>query len=59
MIEISTNPILIRRMPFGKHKGMKMEEVPFDYLQWLSSTDLDGDMEYTVKHNLGLWHSNQ
>jgi len=52
MIEISTNPVLIRRMPFGKHKGMKMEEVPVDYLQWLSSRELDGDMEYTVRHYL-------
>lgn len=22
-------------MPFGKHKGMRMEEVPLDYLDWL------------------------
>lgn len=54
MIEISTNPVLIRRMPFGKYKGLKMEEVPVDYLQWLSSTDLDGDMKYTVMHFLEL-----
>jgi exodeoxyribonuclease X len=54
MIEISMNPILIRRMPFGKHKGMKMEEVPVDYLQWLSTTDLDEDLEYTVRHYLGF-----
>ena len=35
MIEVSKNPVLYRRMPFGKHKGLKMEEVPVDYLQWL------------------------
>jgi len=54
MIEISTNPLLIKRMPFGKHRGMNMKEVPVDYLQWLLSTDLDGDMEYTVRYYLGL-----
>ena len=31
MIEVSNKPVLNRRMPFGKHKGLKMEEVPVDY----------------------------
>ena len=52
MIEVSNNPVLYRRMPFGKHKGLKMEEVPDDYLKWLSSTELEPDMEYTVRHYL-------
>ena len=30
-----------------------MAEVPKDYLQWLSGTDLDEDLAYTVRHNLG------
>jgi exodeoxyribonuclease X len=54
MIEVTQNPILIPRMPFGKHKGQKFDEIPIDYLQWLSETDLDEDMEYTVKHHLGM-----
>jgi DNA polymerase III epsilon subunit-like protein len=52
MIEISNKPILIRKMPFGKHRGLKMEEVPPDYLKWLASTDLDADLRYTVDHFL-------
>jgi uncharacterized protein (DUF3820 family) len=40
-------------MPFGKHKGCDMQAVPIDYLEWLSRTDLDEDMEYTVRHYLG------
>ena len=39
-------------MPFGKHKGALFSEIPTDYLQWILSTDLDGDMAYTVKHHL-------
>ncbi|MEE4603229.1 MAG: DUF3820 family protein, partial [Desulfobacteraceae bacterium] len=54
MIRISNNPVLIPRMPFGKHKGMLFSEVPQDYLQWLSGTDLDEDMAYTVKYHLGM-----
>jgi DNA polymerase III epsilon subunit-like protein len=53
MINISNNPVLVPRMPFGKHKGDLFSEVPVDYLQWLSTTDLDEDMAYTVKHRLG------
>jgi hypothetical protein len=43
----------LQAVPFGKHKGLKMAEVPRDYLQWLSSTDLDEDLAYTVGHYLG------
>ena len=52
MVKISGSPVLVPRMPFGKHKGLKMAEVPRDYLQWLSSTDIDEDLAYTVGHYL-------
>jgi DNA polymerase III epsilon subunit-like protein len=53
MIRISSNPILISRMPFGKHKGMLFSEIPADYLQWLLTTELNEDMAYTVNTHLG------
>ena len=53
MINISNNPVLLPRMPFGKHRGMLFSEVPPDYLKWLSTTELDEDMAFTVKHHLG------
>ena len=53
MIEVSKNPVLYRRMPFGKHKGLKMEEVPVDYLRWLAGTDLEEDLRYTIEQFLG------
>ena len=52
MLEISSKPSLIKRMPFGKHQGVKMDEIPVDYQQWLSTTDLDEDMKFTVNHYL-------
>jgi DNA polymerase III epsilon subunit-like protein len=55
MIEVSKNPVFYRRMPFGKHKGLKMEEVPVDYLQWLVGTDLEEDLRYTIEQYLGAW----
>lgn len=27
-------PVIITKMPFGKHKGKKLEEVPISYWQW-------------------------
>jgi exodeoxyribonuclease X len=52
MIRISQSPVLVGRMPFGKHKGMPFGEVPRDYLQWLFTTELDEDMVFTVNHYL-------
>ena len=55
MIEVSRKPVLYRRMPFGKHKGLKIEEVPLDYLQWLAGTDLEEDLRFTVEQYLRGW----
>ena len=53
MMEISSKPILLSRMYFGKHKGQFFREIPKDYLQWLSEQDdLDEDMRFTVGHYL-------
>ena len=53
MINISDNPVLIARMPFGTHRDKLFSEVPRDYLEWLSGTELDEDMAFTVKKHLG------
>lgn len=53
MIRISSAPVLISRMPFGKHKGALIGEVPPDYLEWLAGTELDEDLAYTVRYHLG------
>ena len=54
MIEVSKNPVIYQRMPIGKHKGLKMEEVPVDYLQWLAGTDLEEDLRYTIERYLNF-----
>ena len=39
-------------MFFGKHKGEFFKDIPQDYLKWLSGTELDEDMRFTVEHYL-------
>ena len=37
------------RLPFGKHKGMPVEQCPVDYLKWIASKLRDTDMhEFAV-----------
>ena len=51
LITASNEPLVIRVMPFGKHKGMKMEDVPTDYLKWAlrEMTNLDANLRHTMQ----------
>ena len=58
MIEISSKPILLRSLSFGKCKWIPLENVPKSYLQWLLGNfkfdnDWD-DLQYTIRHYLWL-----
>lgn len=53
MINISSRPVLLRRIAFGKHKGMTFDEIPTDYIQWmLKQSDIDEDLKFTLEHHL-------
>lgn len=42
-------------MPFGKHKGRKMANVPSDYLLYLYNKDLeDGDVKTYIEENIDV-----
>ena len=52
MIEMTKAPVLLPRMPFGKHRGTAFAEVPKDYLMWLKGRpDLDRDLRHTLEHH--------
>lgn len=38
MINISKNPLILRYMPFGKHKGVEFKDLPKSYISWLTKT---------------------
>jgi len=52
-VEISSEPMLVRTMPFGKHRGKPMSEVAFDldYCEWLyRNVDLSDDINFSIEH---------
>jgi DNA polymerase III subunit epsilon len=58
VLELLTRPQILSRMPFGKHQGKLLAEVPKDYVSWLASSGaLDKAENQELKENfkkLGL-----
>lgn len=55
LINYSNTPIRLKTMPWGKHKGLPMEQLPGGYVKWLSSLDdLDIDMTFTLQQIWGI-----
>ncbi len=54
LIEFSQRPIVVAKMPFGKHRGVLLEEVPDDYLRWAIKNveDMDSDLRYSIGNRL-------
>jgi exodeoxyribonuclease X len=46
-------PVLLRRVGFGKHRGEPWSEVPSDYLSWVvGKPDMSEDVNFTAQHHL-------
>jgi len=52
LIELTKQPVLIKILNFGKHKGKKLQDVALEdpgYLNWMKkSMELDEDMKYSL-----------
>jgi DNA polymerase-3 subunit epsilon len=48
MYDYYLKPVFVTTMPWGKHKGKNMLEVPKSYLVWAYQQELDKDMRYTL-----------
>ncbi len=46
------NPIRLKAMPLGKHKGRKFEEIPIEYLRWAERQDFDQDLLFSIRLEL-------
>lgn len=50
LVDLSKQPLEIKKMPFGKHKGKPLSEVPKDYIDWLLKQDnVDQDLATSLK----------
>jgi exodeoxyribonuclease X len=59
LVEISRQPVILSKMPFGKHAGRRFAEVPADYLVWMAwQSDMDEDAVRTAKHELSRRRGN-
>lgn len=52
LYEISSKPLLLQKVRFGKHRDTLFKDVPNDYLRWILSKDFDEDVKYTATHYL-------
>ncbi len=53
-IERSQQPLPVHQVPFGKHKGESMDQVPPSYCQWaLRNMDLDFDLKHAFEVRAG------
>lgn len=51
LLEFQETPLLVTHMPFGKHKGLRLVDVPKSYLVWLMKQDnIDPDLEYSLNY---------
>ncbi len=51
MLRLSAEPALLRRIGFGKHKGMLFSEAPADYLRWIvDKAEFDPDVTATARY---------
>lgn len=52
LFDVLSRPIMMSTMPFGKHKGRPLKEIPLQYLQWVANKDFDEDLLYSVRVEL-------
>ena len=50
MIEISSKPALLVRIPFGRQKGQPWADADVGFLEWVLDRDFDGDVMHTARH---------
>lgn len=55
MLRITREPFLLRKLTFGKYKGMAFKDIPRDYLAWLRRQEnIEGDLLFTLNHYLNM-----
>ena len=54
LVRLTTAPVVLREVTFGKHRGQQWKDLPWDYLNWVANkSDLGADEKHTARHYLG------
>jgi exodeoxyribonuclease X len=49
LLETGDRPVLVERIGFGKHRGMRLEELPVGYRKWLLfEAEIDQDLRWSL-----------
>ena len=55
MVDISSKPVDIKNMPFGKHKGQLITAMPKSYIEWaLRLPALDEDLRHSLRKAISV-----
>jgi DNA polymerase-3 subunit epsilon len=49
LMKALSKPILMKKMPLGKHKGRLMKDLPLQYLNWAVHQDFDQDLLFSLR----------
>lgn len=54
LVRLTSAPVILQSVTFGKHRGMKWADLPPDYLSWIANkSDLGVDEKHTARTILG------
>lgn len=54
LLRLTTAPVLLKTVTFGKYRGRQWKDLPHDYLNWIvNMSDLGEDEKHTARHYLG------
>lgn len=54
LVRLTTAPVLLTKVTFGKHRGLLWKDVPWDYLNFVANkSDLGADEKHTARHYMG------
>lgn len=45
-------PIMLKKMPLGKHKGRPFQDIPLNYLKWASFQEFDNDLLFSIRSEI-------
>jgi exodeoxyribonuclease X len=50
LVKVSSSPVLLTRFPFGKYTAVPIDDVPTDYLEWVTKNITDNeDVQFTAR----------